>query len=362
MSKKIGIGIIGTGFARSTQIPAFQMTDGAKVVSVSSARLEKAETTAREFGIPHFSGDWRETIEHKDVDLVCVTTPPKLHLEMTLAALDAGKAVLCEKPMAMNFAEAAQMLEKARQTNAFALIDHELRFQNGRQKAFEMIRCGEIGQIRHAKYNFRAPHRGNPSTNWTWWNDAAQGGGVLGAIGSHAIDTLRWFGATEVSEVFCQLQTHIKERPHGADGAKKPVTSDDEAQIFFRFADSEWTADATANVSLSVVEQPIYQNRVELFGTKGALRVEFDGAVFYGANGADKWQPVAVELGEAVPNINETGWSRGFIKFAERIVKALQNGENTVEGAANFEDGAQIQKVLDAAHESNRAGVKIKLS
>ena len=104
MKDIIGVGIIGTGFARRTQIPAFAANAKSKIVSVSSGSFSNAESTAAEFDIPHFTGDWRETVSRAEVDLVCITTPPDLHLEMTKFCLENGKHVLCEKPMAMNTA------------------------------------------------------------------------------------------------------------------------------------------------------------------------------------------------------------------------------------------------------------------
>jgi predicted dehydrogenase len=115
MKETVGIGIIGTGFARKVQIPAFLQCENARIVSVASGRGENAERTAGEFNIEHFTGNWRETVERKDVDLVCITTPPNLHLEMTLFALKHGKHILCEKPMAMNVREAVEMTEKAKE-------------------------------------------------------------------------------------------------------------------------------------------------------------------------------------------------------------------------------------------------------
>src|SRR5215213_6133815 len=154
MKEKVGIGIIGTGFARRVQIPAFLACEKARVVSVASGHLENAESTAREFGIEHFTDDWRAVVENENVDLICITTPPNTHFEITLAAIEAGKHVLCEKPMAMSVAEVLEMTRKAGEKSVLALIDHELRFQHGRRKAFEMLRSGTIGKIRHAKANF----------------------------------------------------------------------------------------------------------------------------------------------------------------------------------------------------------------
>ena len=109
MKQHVGIGIIGTGFARRVQIPSFAACESATVVSVASGRIENAEATAKEFGIGHFTADWRETVDRKDVDLVCITTPPVMHREMTLFSLEKRKHVLCEKPMAMNVAEAEEV-------------------------------------------------------------------------------------------------------------------------------------------------------------------------------------------------------------------------------------------------------------
>lgn len=360
MKEKIGVGMIGTGFARTVQIPAFQKIEGARLVSVASARREKAEAAAQEFGIAHFTDDWRELVARADVDLVCITTPPVFHREMTLFALERNKHVLCEKPMAMNAGEAREMRDRAREKNLLCLIDHELRFLNGRRRAFEMVRAGEIGKIRHAKYNFRAPHRGDPQAPWTWWSDAAQGGGALGAIGSHVFDSLRSLTGAEISRVFCQLQTHVKQR-RDAGGTLRAVTTDDEANLILRFADGDYTADATANVSVSMVEYPIYQNRVELFGTRGALRIEFDGELFVGKPGVESWQRIEIDLNPALEGVRNTGWNNGFLAFAGEITRALRAGETTVANAATFEDGYQVQLALEAARASDASGKMIEL-
>ena len=355
MSKKIGVGFIGTGFTRKVQMPAFLNCEGASLVSVASGSMENAKATAGEFGIEHFTADWRETVSHPDVDLVCITTPPILHKEMALFAIEAGKHILAEKPMAMNVAEAEEITEAAKGKNLLTLIDHELRFLPGRQKALAMIRGGDIGTIRHARYHFAAPHRGDPNVAWNWWSDIEQGGGALGAINSHIIDSFNFFLGSEITEVFCQLQTNIKERKTPA-GETRPVTTDDQANMILRFADGDITKDATGLVAVSMTDGVGYTNEIEFFGSEGAIRIGHRGDVFISTPGDGEWKNVDVEFAEPAGEGADTGFSRGFNEFAPEIINALVEGRTEIEHAATFEDGLRVQHVLDAARESNATG------
>ncbi len=356
----VGIGIIGTGFARRVQVPAFRECQEARIISVSSGNVENARATAEEFGIDHFSGDWRETVAHPDVDLVCITTPPKLHREMTLFAIEQGKHILCEKPMAMDLAEAEEMARAAEGSPRLALIDHELRFQPGRQMAFDLLREGAIGKVRHAKAIFQAPHRGDPEIPWNWWSDADEGGGALGAIASHIIDSLNWFLSAEISSVSCQLQTHTKER-RDANGELKPVTSDDESNMLLRFRDSGQTEDATGLISVSMCEYPRYQNSLEFYGTNGALKIDHSGMVDIAAAGDDDWKRLDSRLGRPVPGVADTGFARGFMEFAPKIISAIAACDTSIEHAAAFDDGVRVQRILDAARESDASERIVKL-
>ncbi|HMH45446.1 MAG TPA: Gfo/Idh/MocA family oxidoreductase [Pyrinomonadaceae bacterium] len=355
MEKIIRIGIIGAGFARSTQIPGFANCKGGRIVAIASARREHAEEVGREFGIPNVDSDWRTLVARDEVDLVTIVTPVVTHCEMTLAALAHGKAVLCEKPMAMNADEAKRMTDAARDAGVLALIDHELRFLPGRLKMRELLQRGEIGKVKHASIIFRADSRADPNRPWNWWSDKTQGGGALGAIGSHVIDGFRWLLATEVDVVTCNLATHIRERKDH-EGRVRPVTTDDEANLLLRFNDSEMTEGATANVSMSMVEAGRPEHRLEIFGDRGALRVDGDGKLWRANVSAGEWKKVEVDRGELAPGMSENGWARGFAVFSQKIIDALSAGRTTVEGAATFEDGYRTQLVLDAARKSNQSG------
>ncbi len=354
--KTIGIGIIGAGFARTTQIPGFQDCMGARVVAIASKHRERAEAVAKEFEISHVAGDWREVVKRDDVDLVSIVTPPATHFEMTLAAIAQGKAVLCEKPMAMNSNEAKEMVAAANAAGVLALIDHELRFLRSRCTMRSMLKSGAIGTVRHCHYAFRSDDRGAVDRPWDWWSDESMGGGTLGAIGSHVIDTFRWMLGAEIEQVSCLLSSHISERLDEATGKTRTVTSDDDAKLMFRLRDSELTKGANATASLSVVESGSHENCFEIFGTTGALMVEETGELWHSTTGSGAWRPCQVHQDSIAPGMRPASWSRGFAAFSCAIVEALRHGQTTVDGAATFEDGYRVQTVLDAARASNQSG------
>lgn len=359
--KAIGIGIVGAGFARTTQIPGFKNCKGARIVSIASGHRENAEKVAAEFSIEHVASDWRELVQRDDVDLVSVVTPPATHMEITLAALAHGKAVLCEKPMAMSAAEAKQMTDQAQQANVLALIDHELRFLSNRHAMRAMVQRGAIGKVRHCNYVFRSDYRGVLDRPWDWWSDERMGGGTLGAIGSHAVDSFRWLLDAEVSEVSALLSTHIAERPDKSGGAMRRVTSDDDAKLMLRFVDSALGAAVTGTASLSVVESGKYENRFEVYGSTGALMVEESGELWHSPAGSGTWRPVQVDQDPIAPSMRDGSWSRGFTALSCKIIEALLNGSTQVAGAATFADGYKIQLALDAARASNKSGCWTKV-
>jgi len=329
---------------------------GAKVVAIASRNPDRAEVIAKEFGIEHVAADWQELVRHPDVDLVSIVTPPSTHMEITLAALEQGKAVLCEKPMALNAAEAARMVEKAKAAGVLALIDHELRFLNSRRVMRGMLQTGAIGSVRHCNYVFRSDYRGIADRAWDWWSDETMGGGALGAIGSHVVDSFRWILSTEVTKVLGMLTTHIKQRPDKAGGGMREVTTDDEAKLLFRFSDGPHTEAATGAASISVIESGRYENRFEIYGTKGALMVEETGELWLSPTGSGTWRPVQVDQDHMGKGMREGSWSRGFTAFSVAICEALRGGKTTVKDAATFEDGYRVQLALDAIRASNESG------
>ena len=167
----IKIGLIGTGFARRVMIPAFRAIEGVQIVSVCSGRRGNAERTAQEYGIPAAYDDYNEMIERESLDLVAIVTPPYLHHPMTLATVQRGVHVLCEKPTAMNAREAREMLEAAERARVLHLIDHELRFHPSLRKLKELIEGGELGTPERVTFSIHWRYPMDPKRPWGWWFD-----------------------------------------------------------------------------------------------------------------------------------------------------------------------------------------------
>ncbi len=186
------------------------------------------------------------------------------------------------------------------------------------------------------------------------WSDATQGGGALGAIGSHIIDAFRWLLETEVTEVMANLAARVRERKDQS-GQPRAVTSDDEANLLLRFGESAYAERATGNASMSLVEAGQPGRRLELFGSLGALMLGESGGLWQAKIGESQWRAVETDPGELAPGMAEGIWSRGFTTFSKQIVAAMRAGRTTVEGAATFADGYRIQLVLDAARRADES-------
>jgi len=308
---------------------------------------EKVQRIAAEEGIPHALTDYRLLVNLPQVDLVSVVTPPAWHREMTLAALGAGKHVLCEKPTALNADDAREMWLAATASDRIALIDHELRFLPTRRKMRHLIAEGYMGALYHVTYTYRSGFRRDPNRPWSWWSDASQGGGILAALGSHVVDALRWwFG--EITEVVGVLETFIKERRDPETGTMRPVTADDYAAILARFGHNGY-----AEISLSAVTEGSYQ-RVVAHGSEGLLLLDEEGKLWgtrYRERGPmhDLSEP---DRHPAHPReLPETAFAMATVHLAEALARAVRDGDMTwLEPAATFEDGLHNQEILDAVH------------
>src|SRR5258708_7934658 len=336
------VGIIGTGWGARVQVPAFREA-GLDVVAIAGHNSERTRRGAGERGVEPFD-DWRTLID-SNVDLVTIVTPPSEHLQMATAALEAGKHVLCEKPTALNADEATQLVAaSSKHPDRLALIDHELRFLPSFRAARERI--SDLGGIRYAEVRYASPSRGDRTRAWNWWSDAAHGGGIWGAVGSHFVDTFRFLGM-EIAAVQAALQTIIAERPF--ENETRRATSDDFAVVNLRFANG-----AVAALSLSTVASgPDEPATITIHGEDGALRLVGEELLT-----AMRGEPftAAVKAGRADRKGNSAGgaFGSGTFLLGQALRSALDDGNrDALADAATFNDGLAQQRVLDAARASN---------
>jgi predicted dehydrogenase len=267
---------------------------------------------------------------------------------MTIAALDAGAHVLCEKPTAMNASEARAMLERAEQLGRLHMIDHELRFNSTRMRIAEMIANDDLGEVRHV-------HVANIVSSWAdpgsrakgeWLSLAEQGGGRLGANGSHQVDLLRWW-LGEVGSVCGEALTLVPARRDKATGEAWTATADDVTHFTLAMASG-----ARAQVFISAVAAHNIGNQVQIFGSKGTLTLSNEDERLWFAKAGQTMQAVAIEDPDAaLPGVNPGIWNVSVVAALRELVAAIRESRPLRRGAT-FLDGLRNQLVLDAVKRS----------
>lgn len=339
------IAIVGTGWGARVQIPTFREA-GLEITGVAGVHRSRTRRLADELGVRAFD-DWHEAIA-SEADLVSIVTPPSEHREMALAALEAGKHVLCEKPTALDASEAEELVAAARRRpGQIALIDHELRFLPSWREARNRIE--ELGGVRYAEVRYSSPARGIRTREWNWWSDASRGGGIWGAVGSHSVDTLRYFGM-EIEAVHATLHTIIAERPYGE--GSRAVTADDFASVNLRLHGG-----ALAAMQFSAVATgPDEASMLTLYCENGAMRFTGDEVLL--SQGGSPFERMAGGPLEQRPGNSPGGaYGSGTLHLGRALRAAIDDGDrDALAPAATFEDGLMQQRVLDAARTSSVNG------
>ncbi|MFZ4628025.1 MAG: Gfo/Idh/MocA family protein [Blastocatellia bacterium] len=348
--EKIGIGLIGTGFARSAQAPAFRVCEGAELVAVCSGRFENAQKVAEELAIPHPCQDYQELLSLPDVSLVVISTPPVHHCQIALAALEAGKHVICEKPMAMSVAEARQMCEAAQaRPRQLAIIDHELRFNPTWRRMKELVDAGYLGDLHHVQVLISSGFRHSAQRPWNWWSQRQAGGGLLGALGSHAIDALRWlFG--EIDAVSSTMATMIPTRKDPVSGEDCPNETDDFCSFLLRFAPQRGRIPHGV-VTLSALYASGGKNQITAVGSKGTLVMDGDETLIGATGYQQQFEEMSlIDRARGISIVPDNIWARSFYHLARETVQALRESRTEIAHAATFHDGLHCQEILDAVH------------
>jgi predicted dehydrogenase len=189
--KLLRVGIIGAGLQARRRAPVFRDSLGGKLVVIAAAHLERAKQLAEAMGCKA-TDDWRRVTESDDIDVVLVCTPPHLHAPISIAAMENGKHVLCEKPLARTLEEAEEMVKVARRNNVKLKCGFNHRHHPSIRKAKELIDKGAIGELNFMRCTYGMCGRPGYEKEWRA-NPEIVGGGHLMEQGIHAIDLFRWF-------------------------------------------------------------------------------------------------------------------------------------------------------------------------
>jgi 1,5-anhydro-D-fructose reductase (1,5-anhydro-D-mannitol-forming) len=319
----IRFGIAGFGLhAVRRLMPGFALAQNCKVVALSRRDPNKAREAAAQYGIPHVFASTEELSRCSEVDAVLVTTPNACHLQDVLAAVAAGKPVLCEKPMGMNADECRQMVEAAHKAGVLLGVAQVFRFEESTAKFRERVAAGDIGRPIFARAEFSFPGVGHHRT-WLY-NRASSGGGPIADVGVHCIDALRYILQDEPRRVT-------------AVGRSDEESGDVESAATLTL---EFQRGTLATVLVSF--RAHYRTPIEIVGDAGVLR----------ANDAlNVERPITLELWRDGKRVAEDTVSN-HLAYAKQV----DSFSAAVEGREVFpvlgEQGLQNQIILDAAYRS----------
>ena len=324
----VRFGIVGFGLhAVKRLMPGFELAKNCRVTALSRRDMAKARESARQYEIPLAFDSAAELCRSPEVDAVLVTTPNSLHLKDVLTAVEAGKAVLCEKPLAMNADEARQMVEAARRKDVKFGVAHVFRFDESVRKFREQVAAGAIGRpiFARSEFSFLA----DPSHPRKWlYNASLAGAGPVFDIGVHCIDTLRFILQDEVVQVSAMANSDK------------------------RSGDVESVAALTLEFSRKTIGIVPISYRAEY---RTPLEIVGDAGVLSANNALNVEHPIQIELRRG-PDVTKRFDVSNHLAYGLQVDAFADWVEGKSEFPASGEEGWQNQEILDAAMRSIKSG------
>ena len=338
-TQTIRVGYIGAGAnTRKYHIPLMQKQPGVELVTVANRSKESSERVAKEFGIPRVSSDWREVIADRNVDAICIGTWPYTHAEMTIAALEAGKHVLCEARMAMNAAEGRQMLAASRRhPNLIAQIvpsPFTLEVDPVLTKLVADRAVGDVLAVELA--SSQAGRYGDRDAPMHWRQDVRLSGNNVLNMGIWYEAMMRWLGP--VTRVMAVGKIVVPQRRDDA-GVMRAVQVPDHVEILANFGTGP-----VARMRFSGIATLAPSNEAWMFGSDGTIRLEADAKrVSIGRRGDTALKEVEI------PAAQRVGW-----RVEESFINAIRGTEKVTR--TSFEDGVRYMEFTDAVAKSMATG------
>src|ERR1700686_1369053 len=349
-SSKNSIGIIGVGFGAQVHVPAFR-SEGWDVAAICSRSREKAQKAADEAGIASVYSDPMELIRRDDLGAIAIITPPGAHHRLSIAALNAGKHVLCEKPFAIDAQQAEEMRAAADKSGRTAMIAHEFRHTPQRAYIRQLVAEDYIGKFQLCTLElFLDRYVSREPRPLTWNANKSEGGGLLGALGSHYIDGLRfWFG--EIASVTGWLAALRPDVVDTATGKIVKAETDDTFSFTVTFKNG-----GVATMTSAFAVTPARGAKTAVMGEGGTLMAEQPGP-----NPLENGVVVASRDGATLQELKTPAQYTPFTDARDHrlmafrlLVREFTKGvEQGASPAPSFTDGLRCQEILGAVHESS---------
>jgi len=379
----LGVGMVGYAFMGAAHSQAwrtapafFDLPLSPRLRAVCGRNEDAAGEVARRFGWESVETDWRALLERDDIDVIDICTPGNTHAEIAIAALEAGKHVLCEKPLANTVAEAEAMAAaaaSAAQRGVRAMVGFTYRRTPAVAFARQLVASGRLGTIRHVRGQYLQDWLADENAPLSWRLDKSlAGSGALGDIGAHIIDMAQFVTGDRIASVSGLMETFVKTRPVGGDHAtlggssssdteRGPVTVDDAAAFTARFVGG----------ALGVFEATRFAT-----GRKNALRLEINGTL--GSLAFDFEDMNVLEFFDATEDPSVAGFRRIIVTeashpyvaawwppghglgyehgFTHQVVDLVTDIAKGADPAPSFADGLAVQRVLAAIEDSAADG------
>ena len=352
-TRPIGVAIAGLGFGDAVHRPALAANPGLEAVALWHPRQERLDQVCAESGLKGYT-DWDALLADESVEAVIIATPPAPRHHLALRALQAGKHLLLEKPVALDAQQVANLQREAISRRLSVAVDFEYRAGPLFQQAARLLQNQAVGELWLVKMDWLMSSRANPNRAWSWYSQADQGGGVIGALGTHAFDTLAWL-VGPVQRLQSTTRTAIAERP-GADGRPQPVDADDIALINAELA-SHQGGMVPAQIALASVARNGRGCWLEIYGSEGSLVLGSENQKDY----VHGFSLCVSRDGEAVRVVQPdadlafaTTWTDGRIAPVARLqgwwAGSIRSGRPMVPGLS---EGLSSQSACDQAYASH---------
>ena len=347
--QKTGVAIAGIGFGESVHLPALISTKNGLPIALWHPNAQKLNQACTKHNLKGYS-DWNFLLNDQSIEAIIIATPPGPRFQLAKEALEAGKHLLLEKPIALNANQAEELQRIALKNNLSVAVDFEYRAVPLFMTLKSILEQKQIGDIWLVKFDWLMSSRANESRPWNWYSSKEQGGGVVGALGTHAFDMIHWlFGPSK--EVNAYLSTSIPSRYCKDTNKEKPVSSEDICLAQLEITEIYNKNKIPIQISLSSVSRQGRGCWIEIYGREGTLIIGSNNQADY-VHGFGLW---LAEKNGPLKNISadkkfgfRKTWKDGRIAPVARIqewwLNSISQGTPIIPGLS---EGIASQKVCD---------------